>query len=125
MPGIMPAISSRSMHELLETFARVRRDCGDRPLVYRFDGPAWSAINLDRWADQLVRRLDDLGVPPGSPVATALGNRAEFIGVVLACLRSNRPLLPADPGTTPDGVVALAASFGAPAIIGTPAMLPG
>jgi long-chain acyl-CoA synthetase len=113
------------MAELLDTFARVRRDRGDRPLVYRFDGPGWSAIDLDDWAGQLVCRLDALRVPPGSPVVTALGNRAEFSAVVLACLRSHRPLLPADPGTAPDGVVALAGSFGARAIVGVPAMLRG
>jgi long-chain acyl-CoA synthetase len=117
---MMPA-----MHELLDTFARVRRDCGDQPLVYRLDGPAWSATDLDGWASQLVLRLDALGIPPRSPVVTALGNRAEFIAAVLACLQSNRPLLPADPGTSPDGVAALAASFGAQAIVGIPAMLHG
>jgi acyl-CoA synthetase (AMP-forming)/AMP-acid ligase II len=113
------------MPELLDTFARVLRDRGGRPLVGRIDEPCWSAMALDAWANRLVLRLDALSVPPGSPVVTALGNRAEFVGLVLACLRSNRPLVPADPGVTPHGVVALAGAFGAQAIVALPAMLPG
>src|SRR6478672_8542635 len=101
------------MCEILDRFERVLRERGDSPLVLSFALRSWSALDLDTWASQLAARLDELRVPPGSPIVTALGNRAEFIAVVLAGLRSRRPVLPADPGTTAIGVLDLARNLGA------------
>jgi acyl-CoA synthetase (AMP-forming)/AMP-acid ligase II len=112
------------MSQLLDRFARVLRDSGDAPLVFSFGGGSWSPADLDRWASLLVGHCETFGIPAGSPILTALGNRAEFIAVLLAGLRSGRPVLPADPGTTASGIVALARSFGARALV-TTASLPG
>src|SRR5688572_18000585 len=111
------------MSQLLDRFARVLRDYAHAPLVFSFAGPSWTAADLDEWASLLVARCEALRVPPGSPIVTALGNRPEFIAVILAGLRSGRPILPADPGTTAAGVLALARSFGARALVTTPSLL--
>jgi acyl-CoA synthetase (AMP-forming)/AMP-acid ligase II len=111
------------MSEILDRFARVLRDRADAPLVLSFAERSWSASDLDRWASDLVARCEVLGVPPGSPIVTALGNRAEFIGVILAGLRCGRPVLPVDPGTTAGGVLAVARSFGSRALVTTPSLL--
>ena len=113
------------MSQILDRFARVLRDRGDSPLVFSFAERSWSAADLDAWASQLITQCEALRLPAGSPIVTALGNRAEFVAVVLAGLRSGRPVLPADPGTTAAGVLALARSFGASAIVTTPALLAG
>ena len=113
------------MSQILDRFARVLRDRGDSPLVFSSAERSWSAADLDAWASQLVARCDALRLPAGAPIVTALGNRAEFVAVVLAGLRSGRPVLPADPGTTAGGVVALARSFGASALVTTPSLLSG
>jgi acyl-CoA synthetase (AMP-forming)/AMP-acid ligase II len=102
---------------LLDRFSRVLRDDPDSPLVLSFAGRSWSAADLDEWAFGLVARCEALRVPAGSPIVTALGNRPEFIAVILAGLRSGRPILPADPGTTAAGILALARSFGAPLLV--------
>jgi long-chain acyl-CoA synthetase len=112
------------MSQLLDRFARVLRESGDAPLVFGFAGPSWSAADLDRWASVLIDHCQTCGIPPGSPILTAVGNRAEFIAVLLAGLRSGRPVLPADPGTTASGMVALARSFGARALV-TSMSVPG
>src|SRR4051812_45076577 len=113
------------MPEILDRFARVLRDRADLPLVFSFAERSWSAVDLDAWASHLAARCETLRVPAGSSIVTALGNRAEFIAVLLAGLRSGRPILPVDPGTTASGVLATARSFGARAIVGTSALVPG
>jgi acyl-CoA synthetase (AMP-forming)/AMP-acid ligase II len=113
------------MSQLLDRFSRVLRDAAHSPLVFSFAGPSWSAADLDEWASVLVARCDALRVPTGSPIVSALGNRPEFIAVILAGLRSGRPILPADPGTTAAGILALARSFGASALVTTPAFVTG
>src|SRR5215213_8576366 len=110
---------------LLDRFSRVLRDDPHSPLVFSFAGPHWSAADLDQWACGLVACCDALRVPAGSPILTALGNRPEFIGVILAGLRSGRPILPADPGTTTAGVLALARSFGARLLVTPPSLMTG
>jgi len=112
------------MPEILDRFARVLRDRADSALVLGFSERSWSAVDLDQWASHLVARCDAFRVPAGSPIVTALGNRAEFIGVVLAGLRAGRPILPVDPGTTASGVLAAARSFGARAIVAVASLLP-
>jgi long-chain acyl-CoA synthetase len=120
------------MSQIVERFARVLRDRADSPLILSFPRPSWSAADLDAWASQLLECLERMRVPGGSPILTALGNRAEFIAVVLAGLRSGRPVLPADPGTSDVGLLALAEAFGAsvlvtacPAATGESYTLPG
>src|SRR5688500_7274552 len=110
---------------LLDRFSRVLRDDPHSPLVLSFAGRSWSAADLQEWATGLVARCEALRVPPGSPIVTALGNRPEFIAVILAGLRSGRPILPADPGTSAAGVLALARTFGAPALVTTPGVARG
>ncbi len=92
----------------VETFAALWeltvREHGPRPfLLFRAaDGRVdrWTYAELDAVVDRVARRLDSLGVGPGSAVHLVLGNCPAFVALWLATSRLGAWMVPVDPGSS-------------------------
>ncbi len=78
-----------------------------------------TAADLWRLASELRNALDAAALPSAAPIVSAVGNRPEFVALLLACLWLERPLLPVDPGTSMRAALALATGWRAAALVGT------
>ena len=102
-----------------EAFAR---QASFRPVrtALRADGRTVSYGQLDRWSDQLARRLVRTGVAPEEPVAILLPRGAELIVSMLAVLKSGGAYVPLDPEHPDERLAWMLADCGATRIITTP-----
>ena len=85
-------IEERLLHAGIERQAAERPDapavlCGDRAVTYG---------ELDRRANQIARRLQELGAEPGQLVAVVMEHGWEQVAAVLGILRSGAAYLPVD-----------------------------
>jgi long-chain acyl-CoA synthetase len=104
--------------ELLDRFMhRVRHEPHRAAVLALASGEVFSFGELARIASTLQRAFETLRLPPGAPIVTATGNRAEFVAALVACLASSRPLMPADPGTSAESAITLARSWGGSAVV--------
>ncbi|TYB44858.1 AMP-binding protein [Actinomadura chibensis] len=74
-------------------FYEIARNYPDRPAVLAPGVPV-SYGELHAEVNRLSNALDDLGLRPGDTLATVLGNRAEFLTVLLAAMQSGLYLVP-------------------------------
>lgn len=104
--------------ELVESFARVRRDAPERPLVYQ---PAldrvWTAEQLAELVGLIGGALDERSIAPGSLIVSTLGNRPAALAALLACVARKLPLMPVDATTPIPEIVNVAARFEARAFL--------
>lgn len=106
------------MSEIVECFARVRRNHPHRALVLvPAAGAALTATDLWSCAVSVRDRIRSAALAPGRPILSLAGNRPESIALVLACCDAGRPLMPLDPSTTPAETLELARRFGASALL--------
>jgi len=87
------------MH-LADVFAAAERRGPDRPFL-RFGGRALSYGEAGRQVVRLAAALADLGVGPGSRIATALPNRPEAVLSLLVAARLGATVVPLNPSLTP------------------------
>ena len=109
--------------EIVEAFAKLRRDEPDRRLIYL---PATNRVvtATDLWAQAaaLITAFDAARVGAGELVISVMGNVPLAFSLLLACRASNRALMPLDAGTTAAEVSGIADLFGASAIVAPRAM---
>jgi fatty-acyl-CoA synthase len=86
------------MH-LADVFAAAERRGPDRPFL-RFGGRVLSWRDAARQVDALAAALADLGVTPGSRIATVLPNRPEAVLSFLAAARLGAAVVPLNPSFT-------------------------
>ena len=104
--------------ELLDRFRHLVDSGSDRPAVISLaTGQVTTRAVLADMAASFARAFTSLRLPPHASIVTALGNRPEHIAALMACLESERPLLPADPGTSTAAALALARTWGAAAVV--------
>jgi long-chain acyl-CoA synthetase len=99
--------------EIVERFARVRRDAPDRYLVHV--PSAGVSLTADMiWEKHLDQhtRLTALGLGPDDLLLCAAGNRAAILPLWLTCRSMGIAVMPVDAGTTPTEIVTLARRFG-------------
>jgi len=107
------------MSQIVDRFSRLASADPRRPLViHAAERRIVTAAELLRLSTDLRNALDAACLPPAAPIVSAVGNRPEFIALLLACLWSKRPLLPADPGTSVSAALSLATTWRAAALIG-------
>jgi len=107
------------MSQIVDRFSRLASADPRRPLIiHAAEHRIVTAADLLRLSTDLRDALDAACLPPAAPIVSAVGNRPEFVALLLACLWSKRPLLPADPGTSVSAALALATTWRAAALIG-------
>jgi len=110
------------MSQLVDRFSRLASADPGRPLIiHAAERRIVTAADLLRLATDLRDALEAATLPPAAPIVSAVGNRPEFVALLLACLSLERPLLPADPGTSMRAALTLAAAWRAAALVGVPA----
>jgi acyl-CoA synthetase (AMP-forming)/AMP-acid ligase II len=106
------------MAELVDAARRHARDTPDAPLI---DAPAErrvvTARQLQADAAATAGELRRLGIGPGHAVAAHIGNRSGYFSLLLACLDAGVALLPIDGSAPPAEAEAVAARFGASAMV--------
>ena len=108
---------------LLSCFAEISRDDPTRLLIHAPDGRrSMSASDIWRAHRIYADRLARAGVEAGALVLSAAGNAAAAAPVLLACRALDAAVLPVDAAATPREIDALAARFGAAAIVGPAAV---
>jgi long-chain acyl-CoA synthetase len=109
--------------EIVEAFAKLRRDEPDRRLIYL---PATKGVitATDLWtqAAALITAFDAARVGADELVISVIGNVPLAFSLLIACRASNRVLMPLDAGTTAAEVSGFADLFGASAIVAPRAM---
>ena len=101
------------MSEIVERFARVRRDAPDRHLVHvPSAGVSLTAETI--WQRHLDHRarLAGLGLGPDDVLLCAAGNRPAVLPLWLACRSLGIAVMPIDAGTASAEIAALALRFG-------------
>ncbi len=107
------------MSQIVDRFSRLASADPRRPLIiHAAEHRIVTAADLLRLSTDFRDALDAACLPPAAPIVSAVGNRPEFVALLLACLWSKRPLLPADPGTNVSAALALATTWRAAALIG-------
>ena len=110
---------------LLARFGELARDHPDQLLLHRPDlGRSLSASDIWRAHQRYADRLARAGAGAGSLVLSVAGNSAAAAPLLLACRAVDAVLLPVDAGATPAEIDALAARFGAAAIVLPGALAP-
>ena len=113
------------MGALLARFAALAHDDPDRLLIHLPDaGRSLSASDIWRAHQRYADRLARMRVSGGALVLSAAGNSPAAVPLLLACRAVDAALLPVDAGATPGEIEALAARFGAAAILRPGAMAP-
>lgn len=111
--------------EIVERFARLRRDAPDRPLVHvPGAGSAFTTGDLWALASRQRAELAGLGVGDEHLVIAVTGNRPAAFSLWLACRQLGAAVMPVDAGTPPAELAALAARFGGTIAIVPPASRP-
>ncbi len=106
------------MSEIVACFEMVRSSAPDRTLIYMpATGAEWSADHLWQAHQRYAERLTQMGVGSGDLVVSAAGNSAASVAILLACRAVDAAVLPADSGTAPNELLALAQRFGARALL--------
>jgi acyl-CoA synthetase (AMP-forming)/AMP-acid ligase II len=104
--------------EIVERFARLRRDDPDRPLIHL--PPAGRSITAamlwDAAAEQQAR-IAAAGIGPDDLILYAAGNRPELFALWLACRTLGAALMPVDAGTTSHEIGTLADRFGVSRVV--------
>ena len=80
-------------------------------------GRAVTYGELDRGADRIARRLQDLDIGSGDLVAVILPRSAEAYASILGVMKAGAVYLPLDPGTPPDQVRWILEDFEAAAVV--------
>ncbi|HET7217764.1 MAG TPA: class I adenylate-forming enzyme family protein [Vicinamibacterales bacterium] len=102
------------MSEIVERFARIRRDQPSRMLIHvPSAGVSISAQALWDEAMAYARALETLGVGADDLVVSAAGNRPGFVALILACRTLGAAIMPVDIGAPASELRALAVRFGA------------
>jgi acyl-CoA synthetase (AMP-forming)/AMP-acid ligase II len=110
------------MSRIADRFTDLAQTEPTRPLiVHAAEHRIVTAADLERLAIGLRAALGAAGLPPAVPIISAVGNRPEFVALLLACLALDRPLMPADPGTSMRAALALAVDWRAAGLVGLPA----
>ncbi len=110
------------MSQIVERFTHLAAAEPKRPLIiHAAEHRVVTAADLLQRTIALRDALNAAALPPAAPIVTAVGNRPEFIALLLACLWLDRPLMPADPGTSMRAALALAHDWRAAALVGVPA----
>ena len=108
------------MSQLVDRFTQLAEAEPRRPLIiHAAEHRIVTAADLWRLASELRNALDAAALPSAAPIVSAVGNRPEFVALLLACLWLDRPLLPVDPGTSMRAALALATGWRAAALVGT------
>ncbi len=88
----------------------------DRPAFLGGDAPAtYGALHAQ--VNRLSHAFGDLGIGPGGTVATVVGNRAEFLTVMLAALQSGLYLVPVSRHLTAPEISYILSDSGARAVV--------
>jgi acyl-CoA synthetase (AMP-forming)/AMP-acid ligase II len=104
--------------EIVQTFAAIARDEAGRAVILLPEQErTLTAADVWRAHDEHVRALTSLGLGQGDLVVCAIGNRPEFLPLLLASRRLDIVLMPVDPGTTRDETMRLCQRFGAAALL--------
>jgi acyl-CoA synthetase (AMP-forming)/AMP-acid ligase II len=107
-----------SVTDLVKRFAMVRQSEPHRILIHvPGAGVEWSADDLWYAHQRYAGRLAAIGVGRGDLVISAAGNTTVSAALLLACRAVDAALMPADVGTTPAQLLAMAEQFGAAAIV--------
>ena len=105
----MPTPSS----DILQRFARIRRDTPDRPLIHLpLLNCVVTAQALWEQGDHQRRLLERAGACAGDLVVYAAGNKPELFGAWIACRLIGAALLAVDAGTTIPELAAIAERLG-------------
>jgi long-chain acyl-CoA synthetase len=107
-----------SLSEIVERFARIRRDSPRRALIHL---PAAASLSAeDLWAafTRQRARLEALGLDADHLVISAAGNSPAAVPLWLACRSLGLALMPLDAGTPPAEIAGLAVRYGATVAIG-------
>jgi long-chain acyl-CoA synthetase len=102
------------MSEIVERFARIRRDTPARRLIHLpIAGTSLTAGDI--WDEACAQRsaLQKLGLGPDYLLVSAAGNRPSSIALWLACRELGIAIMPIDAGTPPAEIASLARRFGA------------
>ena len=91
---------------------------GDRAAVYDPDGSAHSFAKINARANKIARLLRARGLEPGDALALVCPNRAEFVEVLAATLRSGIRLTPVNWHLTPGEVAYIIQDCEAKAVVG-------
>ena len=106
------------MSEIVACFEMVRSSAPGRTLIYKpATGAEWSADDLWQAHQRYAERLTQMDVGSGDLVVSSAGNSAASAAFLLACRAVEAAVLPADAGTTPHELLALAERFGARAML--------
>src|SRR5688572_16528236 len=96
--------------DIVEHFSRIVRDDPNRPLiVVPSREESLTADQIWRRCHEIVRAFNAFGLSAGDLLLCAIGNRAEFVPVLLACCVLDLTLMAADSGATPVEVKAICA----------------
>jgi long-chain acyl-CoA synthetase len=97
---------------LVSRFAEIRRAAPNRPLIHRPTG-VLTAADIGEAGDRIADALHRSGVERGHLVLSEIGNRAESVGLVLACRLLGAALMQVEAGTPSAEIQQLAERFGA------------
>ncbi|MCQ0004008.1 AMP-binding protein [Actinomadura madurae] len=97
-------------------FYEIARNHPDRPAVLA-PGVPMTYGELHAEVNRLSNALDGLGLRPGDALATVLGNRPEFLTVLLAATQSGLYLVPASRHLTAPEIGYILADSGAKAVV--------
>ena len=97
-------------------FYEIARNDPDRPAVLAPGGPVTYG-GLHAEVNRLSRALGDIGLGPGDVLATVLGNRREFLTVMLAAMQSGLYLVPVSRHLTEPEIGYILADSGARAVV--------
>ncbi|WUI04225.1 AMP-binding protein [Spirillospora sp. NBC_00431] len=97
-------------------FYEIAQKDPDRPAILAPGVPV-SYGGLHAQVNRLSNALDDLGLRPGDALATVLGNRPEFLAVMLAALQSGLYLVPVSRHLTRPELGYVLADCGAKAVV--------
>jgi acyl-CoA synthetase (AMP-forming)/AMP-acid ligase II len=94
-----------SVDDFVERFEHVCRDA--RSSLAALDLTAGRSLTFGGLHDEyqiIVRALDGLRLPPGSPIVTLVGNRPVFFALVAACMSRRLTLIPLGDATDEEAV---------------------
>ncbi len=111
--SILRSVKGQSIPEIFEAQARLSPEapavrCAERELSYR---------QLNERANQLARRLRELGVSANVPVALCLERSLEMIVAILAALKAGGAYVPMDPAAPKERLAFMLSDTEAPVII--------
>ncbi len=107
-----------STSPIADAFAAVMRDRGaDDVVMAPGEGCTLTPRDIDQQARDLSEALSALSLTAGHLVIASVGNVSVMPALVLACLRDGLPLMPVDRSAPPAELRALAARWGAAAVV--------